>query len=166
MNEMRRELDRMFQIQRMTSSHSFRLENNLVRRRQELDESTRRLQHIQRELDSANAQTKSWQRIATTSYAQASEARRTKAEMERKVHSIADRMLQKIRERRRLCRSSSCANEWSEMAKELATAFDAVHRSSCCARHGHRIRTRDMGMTAPTSRSQTALPSHQCDYSF
>lgn len=63
MNEMRRELDRMYQIQCMTSSHSFRLENNLVQQRQKLDQSRRRLHEIQRELDSAYAQVKRWQRI-------------------------------------------------------------------------------------------------------
>ncbi|EEY66221.1 uncharacterized protein PITG_03774 [Phytophthora infestans T30-4] len=56
LREMKGELDRAHRIQRMTSKHSFRLENAVVRLKQKLEQTTRRMQHIQRELEGAKAQ--------------------------------------------------------------------------------------------------------------
>ncbi|KAG7393684.1 hypothetical protein PHYPSEUDO_004447 [Phytophthora pseudosyringae] len=173
LREMKSELDRVHQVQQMTSSYSFRLENELVRRQQKLEQTTRRLQHIQSELDSANAQLKRWQRIATTSYAQANEAKQSKAELERKARTTADRLLGKIRERQH-SRCPSCADERAEMqrvAREFVTAVGAGPRTYCCPRHGRHTAPRDMARAAPTSWAmglrQTAASLHdQREYSF
>ncbi|RMX70287.1 hypothetical protein KXD40_001736 [Peronospora effusa] len=60
---MKVELDHVKEIQRMTSSHSFRLENKLVRLRQQQDQTKHEMQRIQQELDRANAKLRRSQRI-------------------------------------------------------------------------------------------------------
>ena len=63
MKKMRTELDRVNEMQRMTSSHSFRLENELVRRQQQQERTVRQMQHIQHELDRAYVKLKRLERI-------------------------------------------------------------------------------------------------------
>ena len=63
MKKMRTELDRVNEMQRMTSSHSFRLENELVRRQQQQERTVRQMQHIQHELDRANVKLKRLERL-------------------------------------------------------------------------------------------------------
>ena len=63
MKKMRVELDRINEIQRMTSSHSFQLENELARRQQQHEQTMRQIQHVQCELDRANVKLKRLQRI-------------------------------------------------------------------------------------------------------
>ncbi|CAH0517811.1 unnamed protein product [Peronospora belbahrii] len=65
MREMKDELDRVNEIQRLTSSHSFRLENKLVRLRQQQEQTKQQIEHIQHDLDRANAKLKRSQRIGS-----------------------------------------------------------------------------------------------------
>ncbi|KAG2766733.1 hypothetical protein Pcac1_g21874 [Phytophthora cactorum] len=80
LREMKSELGRAHQIQRMTSSHSFRLESDVVRLKQRLEQTTRRMQHIQSQLECAEAQL----RIATTIYTQHNQSKRALTEFDRK----------------------------------------------------------------------------------
>ncbi|KAG3104586.1 hypothetical protein PC121_g636 [Phytophthora cactorum] len=104
LREMKSELGRAHQIQRMTSSHSFRLESDVVRLKQRLEQTTRRMQHIQSQLECAEAQL----RIATTIYTQHNQSKRALTEFDRKVRTTAEWMLEKIRERQQF-RCPNCA---------------------------------------------------------
>ncbi|ETI43462.1 hypothetical protein L914_11093 [Phytophthora nicotianae] len=153
---MKGELDRAHQIQRMTSSHSFRLENDVVRLKQRLEQTTRRMQHIQRKLESAEAQL----RIATTIHTQYNQSKRALIELNRKVRTTADWMLEKIRERQH-SRCSNCMSEWAEM-KRIARDLAAVESGprTCCQRHTRQRSTRITGrapLTLCSSQPRSAV---------
>ncbi|KAG2848886.1 hypothetical protein PC112_g502 [Phytophthora cactorum] len=113
LREMKSELGRAHQIQRMTSSHSFRLESDVVRLKQRLEQTTRRMQHIQSQLECAEAQL----RIATTIYTQHNQSKRALTEFDRKVRTTAEWMLEKIRERQQF-RCPNCATPRSSKINE------------------------------------------------
>ncbi|KAG2849059.1 hypothetical protein PC119_g363 [Phytophthora cactorum] len=150
LREMKSELGRAHQIQRMTSSHSFRLESDVVRLKQRLEQTTRRMQHIQSQLECAEAQL----RIATTIYTQHNQSKRALTEFDRKVRTTAEWMLEKIRERQQF-RCPNCASEWAEM-KRITRELAAVGSGSrtCCQHHGRQRSMRTTGRAPPTSYSR------------
>ncbi|CAH0493109.1 unnamed protein product [Peronospora farinosa] len=144
MREMKVELDHVKEIQRMTSSHSFRLENKLVRLRQQQDQTKQQMQHIEQELDRANAKLRRSQRIATISYARCKETKQANAEFERKVYTTANRMLEKIREHQRIC-CPSCVCQWTEMKHIALELITTAGVRSCCQRHSCHVAMSDVG---------------------
>uniref|UniRef100_M4BFQ8 RING-type domain-containing protein n=1 Tax=Hyaloperonospora arabidopsidis (strain Emoy2) TaxID=559515 RepID=M4BFQ8_HYAAE len=137
MKKMRVELDRINEIQRMTSSHSFQLENELARRQQQQEQTMRQMQHVQCELDRANVKLKRLQRIATSSYSQCREAKHANVEFKRHVQTTADRLLELMRGCRRSC-CPGCTTKWAEMKRVVQELAAPSGAGLCCTRHVRR----------------------------
>uniref|UniRef100_A0AAV1V1H2 RING-type domain-containing protein n=1 Tax=Peronospora matthiolae TaxID=2874970 RepID=A0AAV1V1H2_9STRA len=137
MKKMRVELDRINEIQRMTSSHSFQLENELARRQQQQEQTMRQIQHVQRELDRANVKLKRLQHIATLSYSQCREAKHANVEFKSKVQTAADRLRELMRGCRRSC-CPGCSTKGAEMKRVVQELAASSGSGSCCTRHVRR----------------------------
>ncbi|KAE9355999.1 hypothetical protein PR003_g2540 [Phytophthora rubi] len=138
LREMKTELDRANDNQRLLGRHSHRLQSKLERQAQQLEQTEHRLQHIQRDLDSANVQLKRWQRIAELGFHQSSMAKAAHVDLEVRVQATADRMLKKVRAHEQQVRCSSCRERMTDVERAVlafASAAGPAPRSPCCQRH-------------------------------